>query len=55
MKDITAKTYIFIAEEDRVITGARTEQLVSKFSDQLRDVIIIPGANHNTVSQFPSY
>jgi dienelactone hydrolase len=55
VKDITAKTYIFIAEQDRVITRARTEQLVSKFSDQLRDVIVIPSANHNTISQFPSY
>ncbi|MEZ8099057.1 alpha/beta hydrolase [Vibrio bivalvicida] len=54
-KDITAQTYIFIAEEDRVITRARTEQLVTKFSDQLIDVIVISGAGHNTISQFPSY
>lgn len=55
VKDITAQTYIFIAEDDRVITRARTDQLVAQFSDQLIDVVVITGAGHNTISQFPSY
>ncbi|MGP8307711.1 alpha/beta hydrolase [Vibrio sp. YIC-376] len=55
VKDITAQTYIFIAEEDQVIPRARTEQLIAKFDGQLEDVVVIPGAGHNTISQFPSY
>lgn len=55
VKDITAQTYIFIAEDDQVITRARTDHLVAKFDDQLIDVVIITGAGHNTISQFPSY
>ncbi|WP_321282879.1 alpha/beta hydrolase [uncultured Vibrio sp.] len=55
VKDITALTYIFIAEEDRVIPRARTDQLIAKFDVQLVDVVVIAGAGHNTISQFPSY
>lgn len=55
VKDITAQTYIFIAEEDQVIPRARTDQLVAKFDGQLVDVAVITGADHNTISQFPSY
>jgi len=54
-KEITAKTYIFIAEEDRVITRVRTERLIAMFSDQLTEVVVVNGADHNTISQFPSY
>ncbi|MGR5238118.1 alpha/beta hydrolase [Vibrio alfacsensis] len=54
-KDITAQTYIFIAEEDRVITRARTEQLIAEFGDQLAEVFVITGADHNTISNFPAY
>lgn len=55
VKNITAQTYIFIAEDDRVIPRARTDQLVAKFDDQLIEAVVIIGAGHNTISQFPSY
>ncbi len=55
VKDITAQTYIFIAEEDRVIPRARTEQLIAGFGDQLVEVAVIAGAGHNTISQYPAY
>ena len=55
VKDITAQTYIFIAEEDRVIPRARTDQLIAEFGDQLVEVVVISDAGHNTVSQFPAY
>ena len=55
VKDITAKTYIFIAENDRIIPRARTEQLIARFGDQLEAVYVIQGAGHNTISQYPSY
>ncbi|MGF1703502.1 alpha/beta hydrolase [Photobacterium makurazakiensis] len=55
VKDITAQTYIFIAEEDRVIPRARTDQLIAEFGDKLVEVDVITGAGHNTISQFPAY
>ncbi len=55
VKDITAQTYIFIAQEDRVIPRTRTYHLIAKFGNQLVDVVVIAGAGHNTISQFPSY
>ena len=55
VKDITAQTYIFIAEKDRVITRARTNQLIAEFGDQLVEVFVITGAGHNTISNFPAY
>lgn len=55
VKNITAQTYIFIAEDDQVIPRARTNQLVAKFDDQLIEAVVITGAGHNTISQFPSY
>ncbi|AJR05258.1 alpha/beta hydrolase [Photobacterium gaetbulicola] len=55
VKDITAQTYIFIAGEDRVIHRSRTDQLIDEFGDQLVEVVVITGAGHNTISQFPAY
>lgn len=55
VKDITAKTYIFIAENDRIIPRKRTDQLIARFGDQLEEVFIIRGAGHNTISEYPSY
>jgi len=55
VKDITAQTYIFIAENDRVIPRARTDQLIAQFTDQLVEVIVVTGAGHNTISQFSDY
>lgn len=55
VKDITAQTYIFIAEDDRVIPRARTDQLIAQFSDQLVEVVVVTDAGHNTISQFPAY
>ncbi|MGF1717428.1 alpha/beta hydrolase [Photobacterium chitinilyticum] len=55
VKDITAQTYIFIAEKDRVIPRARTDQLIAQFTDQLVEVIVVTGAGHNTISQSSDY
>ncbi|PSU34850.1 alpha/beta hydrolase [Photobacterium lutimaris] len=55
VKEIKAQTYIFIAEEDRVIPRARTDRLIAEFGEQLVEVVVITGAGHNTVSQFPAY
>jgi len=55
VKNITAKTYIFIAENDRVIPRARSERLIAEFKGQLIDSILIPGADHNDISLYPEY
>ncbi len=53
--DITADTYIFIAEYDRVIPRVRTERLIEQFGEQLKAVFLIPGADHNDISMYPGY
>ena len=53
--DIDAKTTIFIAENDRVIPRVRTDKLTARFTDQLVDVTVIKGANHNNIAQYPDY
>ncbi len=55
VENISAETYIFIAEKDRVIPRVRTEQLIAQFTDQLKGTIIVPGAAHNDISQYPEY
>ncbi|MFT6984936.1 MAG: alpha/beta superfamily hydrolase [Psychromonas sp.] len=55
VKNISAKTYIFIAENDGVIPRARSEQLIAQFTDQLIDSTLVRGASHNDISQYPEY
>lgn len=55
VKNITAPTYIFIAENDRVISRARSEQLIAQFSEQLMDSVLIRGADHNNIASYPEY
>jgi len=55
VEQITAQTYIFIAEHDQVIPRARTESLISQFSEQLIATIVITGAGHNDISQYQQY
>ncbi|MDV5168645.1 alpha/beta hydrolase [Photobacterium rosenbergii] len=55
VKDITAKTHIFMAEDDQIISRARTEQLIAEFGNQLQEVVVIDSAGHNTISQYPEY
>jgi len=55
VKNITAPTYIFVAENDRVIPRARSEQLIAQFTEQLADSILVSGADHNDISLYPEY
>ena len=52
---ISAKTHVFIAENDRVIPRIRTDQLLTHFGEQLQQVVVIKGANHNNIAQYPDY
>lgn len=55
VQNITAKTYIFTAENDRVIPRARSEQLIAQFTDQLVESTLVRGADHNDISLYPEY
>ncbi|WCE31882.1 alpha/beta hydrolase [Vibrio sp. SCSIO 43137] len=55
VNEITAQTYIFTAEKDAVIPKERTDQLIAEFDNQLKESVIISGAGHNNISQFPAY
>lgn len=55
VKEISVQTYIFIAEKDAVIPRERTEQLIAEFDNQLKESVVISGAGHNNISQFPAY
>ncbi|MEJ2765114.1 alpha/beta fold hydrolase [Photobacterium sp. MCCC 1A19761] len=52
---IRAKTFIFIAEQDRVIPRESAEHLVAAFGSQLKNVVVVQGADHNNIAQFPVY
>lgn len=55
VQDISVPTYIFIAEQDRVIPRARSERLIGEFREQLVEVIVVSGAGHNNIEQYPEY
>ena len=55
VENITAQTYIFIAEHDQVIPRARAESLIAQFAEQLVATTLITGASHNDISQYRQY
>ncbi|WP_019613055.1 alpha/beta hydrolase [Psychromonas ossibalaenae] len=55
VKNISAQTYIFTAENDQVIPRARSEPLIAQFTEQLVDSILVSGADHNDISLYPEY
>ncbi|WP_028863019.1 alpha/beta hydrolase [Psychromonas aquimarina] len=55
VKHISAQTYIFTAENDRVIPRARSERLIAQFTEQLVDSVLVSGADHNDISLYPEY
>ena len=55
VKNISAKTYIFVAENDKVIPRERSEQLIAQFTDQLMGSTLVSGAGHNDISLYPEY
>ena len=52
---IKAPVYIFIAENDEVISRARTDSLIEHFNNQYFESIIIKRARHNNIALFPQY
>lgn len=52
---IEVPTMVLIAERDEVIPRKRCDSLVSVLNDDITEVSVIKGANHNTIGMFPEY
>ena len=48
-------TLVLIAENDQVIPRERTENLIANFEKIKPKILLIKGANHNNISEFPEY
>jgi hypothetical protein len=52
---IRAPTTVIVAERDEVIRRERSDALVARFAPGVAQVIVIPGAGHNTLDGRPDY
>ncbi len=54
-KDISAKTFIVIAQNDKVISKERTQELIDAFSSKLLKITTISNRGHNDISSDDRY
>ena len=54
-KDILAKTFIVIAQNDKVISKERTQGLIDAFNSKLLQITTIPDRGHNDISSDDRY
>ena len=52
---ITARTLIIMAGRDEIIPGWSTERLISEFDQEILEVVVIEGATHNDIQNYPQY
>ncbi|HET7203321.1 MAG TPA: alpha/beta fold hydrolase [Steroidobacteraceae bacterium] len=52
---VTAPVLIVVAAEDEIIPRARSEALVGAFAPGQVEVVVVPGAGHNTLDLSPRY
>ncbi len=52
---VTAPTRIIVAEEDEIIPRSSTERLRTRFSKEIVSEVVVPGADHNSISDSPNY
>jgi uncharacterized protein len=52
---IKVPTLILQAERDEVIPGANTARLNTAFGAGVASLVVVPGTNHNTISESPLY
>ena len=52
---INSKVLIIIAENDEIIPRKQSDTLYEKFAEKPCEVIVIPGAGHNTLDEFYKY
>lgn len=54
-RQISAKTLILRAENDEVISAARTEKLITSFEGDNLESILVKGAGHNDIQTYPEF
>ncbi|MEJ1369228.1 MAG: alpha/beta hydrolase [Candidatus Sedimenticola sp. (ex Thyasira tokunagai)] len=52
---ITAESLVLLAEQDRVVPRAYSENLIAGFAPTKLEVRVIEGASHNSISSYESY
>ncbi len=52
---ITAESLVLLAEQDRVVPRAYSENLIAGFASTKLEVQVIEGASHNSISSYESY
>jgi pimeloyl-ACP methyl ester carboxylesterase len=52
---IRAPTTVIVAERDEVIRRERSDALVARFAPGVAQVVVIPGAGHNTLDGQPAF
>jgi len=52
---VRAPLLLVVAEHDEVVARARSDALISAIPAALRQTVLIPGATHNDISDFPAY
>jgi hypothetical protein len=52
---IRVPTTVIVAERDEVIRRERSDALVARFAPGVAQVVVIPGAGHNTLNGRPDY
>ena len=52
---VRAPTVLIEAEHDQVIPRASTRQLLGRFAPGVAQLVVVPGADHNSVSDDPRY
>lgn len=55
VQSINARTLIVAAEYDNIIPRARTDALINAFDSAQLKSVLIRGAGHNDISQYPQY
>ncbi|MEA3433585.1 MAG: alpha/beta hydrolase, partial [Campylobacterota bacterium] len=55
VKNIRAKTFIVMAQNDKIITRERTQQLIDAFDPSQLEVMIIENRGHNDISSDAKY
>ena len=52
---IRTPTTVIVAERDEVIRRERSDALVARFAPGVAQVVVIPGAGHNTLDGLPAF
>jgi uncharacterized protein len=52
---VTAPTRIIVAEDDEIIPRSSTERLRTRFNKEIVSEVVVPGADHNSISDSPNY